>query len=434
MTDAPSLPPPTRDPRSFVLRSELSEVYLLLDNISSSPEKKLPVAAPSRDTGLKEDWLHDLCRIDWPPDSDRRDLAGDAALLIRVKDHLNSLAQPASGLTIAFTHLVTQDGADAVADDPGTRDADRAHAPIGTMTSRGSLAQQAYPDLLDKARLFRRDLKRIRAGLMSCLLLACALSWYVAFGNAALTQRRDAQAAHAAALRAASELAAAQGDAGAADSGSREAPARSSGPVVPSPEPTTAPLPRSSAVTKDFWLATLPRFCRPYADEEPAGDADYRERQTCDAARDTGWTLTEADGHVAEWLVGRQVPGPATTARASAVAAVLVSSILPVVYGVLGAGTAALLGLSRKMRMALLAPRDITVSLQQLALGAVTGACIGIFVAQPSIDASASTAVGPVAFSASGLSFLAGFGADAVFAALDTIIKRVFIGSAPATK
>ncbi|MGJ3626629.1 hypothetical protein AB5I41_06775 [Sphingomonas sp. MMS24-JH45] len=88
--------PSDDDPRSFVLRSELSEVYLLLDNISSSPESAAPWRRPRRIPG----WIASGCRtsagIDWPPDDARQDIAADAALLIRVKDHLNTLAQPAS--------------------------------------------------------------------------------------------------------------------------------------------------------------------------------------------------------------------------------------------------------------------------------------------------------------------------------------------------
>lgn len=79
------------------------------------------------------------------------------------------------------------------------------------------------------------------------------------------------------------------------------------------------------------------------------------------------------------------------------------------------------------MRLSLLAPRDLNLAIQQLALGAVMGACIGIFIAQPSAGPSGgATVIGPVALSASALSFLAGFGVDAVFATLESVIARVF--------
>jgi hypothetical protein len=71
----------------------------------------------------------------------------------------------------------------------------------------------------------------------------------------------------------------------------------------------------------------------------------------------------------------------------------------------------------------MLAPRDIQLSTHQLALGAVVGGCIGLFVAQPGGD---STLIGPVILSASAISFVAGFGVDAVFQALEMLINRVF--------
>ena len=82
--------------------------------------------------------------------------------------------------------------------------------------------------------------------------------------------------------------------------------------------------------------------------------------------------------------------------------------------------------LSRKIRASLLSPRDLHLSFQQLALGAVVGACIGLFVAAPGSDASGESLLGPVALSASAISFVAGFGVEAVFQALEALITRIF--------
>ena len=49
------------------------------------------------------------------------------------------------------------------------------------------------------------------------------------------------------------------------------------------------------------------------------------------------------------------------------------------------------------------------------ALGAVTGACIGLFIVAPGKDAPL---IGPVTLSGSAISFIAGFGVEAVFQAL----------------
>lgn len=66
------------------------------------------------------------------------------------------------------------------------------------------------------------------------------------------------------------------------------------------------------------------------------------------------------------------------------------------------------------------------MSLQQLALGAVVGACIGLFIAAPGADATGEGLLGPVTLSASAISFVAGFGVDAVFQGLEALIGRIF--------
>lgn len=106
---------------------------------------------------------------------------------------------------------------------------------------------------------------------------------------------------------------------------------------------------------------------------------------------------------------------------------VLAGSVLPLCYGVLGAGAAVVRDLWSKMRESLLSPRDLTLSLGQLALGAVIGACVGLFVSPSSTPPPDGTGLlGSIVLSASALSFIAGFGVEAVFVALEGLIKRIF--------
>jgi hypothetical protein len=101
------------DPMAYILRRARSEVHLLLDNLSASPETTISaLTAAGRPAELDEHWLEEICRITWPPGTPGatpRTLADQAALLIRAKDYLNSLAKPASGASIAFTLMVTQE-------------------------------------------------------------------------------------------------------------------------------------------------------------------------------------------------------------------------------------------------------------------------------------------------------------------------------------
>jgi hypothetical protein len=107
---------------------------------------------------------------------------------------------------------------------------------------------------------------------------------------------------------------------------------------------------------------------------------------------------------------------------------VLAGAVLPLFYGLLGAGAAVVRDLWGKMKDSLLSPRDLTLALGQLALGAVVGGCIGLFVYPPGAQPQDATGllVGPVPLSASALSFIAGFGVEGVFVALENLIKRVF--------
>ena len=104
---------PSEDPKVFVLARELSEVHLLLDNIAADPATNLSaLTARTRPAWLAENWIEQVCGVNWPPADSERDQAQQAALLIKAKDYLNSLTYPASGATIAFTLLVTQESPD----------------------------------------------------------------------------------------------------------------------------------------------------------------------------------------------------------------------------------------------------------------------------------------------------------------------------------
>jgi len=385
------------DPKIFVLERELREVHLLLDNISFNAEKSLALGLDDEGK-LGRNWLRRVCEIDWPPEGGTREEAAAADLLIRVKDHLNTLAKPASGLTIAFTHLVTKESGTSAKDSP----------------SRGSLAAGAYPDLVSKARTFRRWMWYISLFLFGWLVLTCIVSWYVAFGNALLTQRAVAQSALADAQKLVDDR---------LSGGALDTPGDTIGRATPDKVP---PPPRSAPGTstnvqppldcKDR-QATPPRLTLP-------------QLQACDARDAAKVNLNDAEMHLTNWVHwSRQQSGSKeVSAYAAVVAGLLGTAVLPVLYGILGAGAAILRNLSRKMKFSLLAPRDLNLAFQQLALGAVTGACIGIFVAQPSGSGAvdAAKAIGPGALSGSALSFLAGFGVEAVFGALEAVIARIF--------
>jgi len=418
--------PVSQDPQDFVLSRELFEIYLLLDNISANPDTTISALAARQDRpkGLDEDWIDQVTKITWPPDGSKFQRSEQASLLIKAKDYLNQLSKPASGLTVAFTHLVTQE------DDftpPELSSAQPLH--MDNTMSRGVLACVAYPDLVPTAKRFRKVQRWINWILVSWLVFTCFTSWWVAYGNdslrefaAATKQLEDAQTrvnAREAGLAGAVDSSKDEGQAPDADEPKTEPTVVVVAPAVPGEEVGyclrfTLRSPKEGELRPE-----LPRW------------ENAEQRQACRALWESRKQVKQSETRLGSWLgpvlrwllsVDPNEQGDASS-TAARLTAVLGGAVLPILYGFLGAGASILRSVSRKIKSSTLNPRDLSLLLQQLALGAVVGACIGLFIGQPGEGASL---IGPVALSASAISFVAGFGVDSVFQALEALISRIF--------
>jgi hypothetical protein len=427
----------SRDPQVFVLLRELSEVHLLLDNVSANSATTVaePTAGTTLPKGLGDDWIEKVCEISWPPDGSNEERATDAALLIRAKDYLNRLSHPASGSTIAFTLLVTQEDAPRwwsryafLWRGGGSRES----ASPPNSPTRTSLARAAYPDLVGKAEGFRRAIWWISMGLVLTLLLTCAISWYVAYGNAALAELATAREA----------FTKAEERVNTAESQQTEAPDEGGQPAAAAP--AAAPVAAPVATPAGTQAETTVRAASP----TPAAFVGYcanvpyqsaTQAQVCEARARAENNIGLVERRLASWLCWEWFSNCSDEAkvadapsRSAAFATIMGSAVLPFLYGLLGAGAAIIRSLSRKIRESRLSPRDLHLSFQQLALGAVVGACIGLFVSAPDSGETGESLLGPVTLSASAISFVAGFGVEAVFQALEALITRIFnITAAP---
>lgn len=391
------------DPMAYILRRARSEVHLLLDNLSANPDTTISaLTAAGRPVELDAHWLEEVCRITWPPDTPGatpRTLADQAALLIRAKDYLNSLAKPASGASIAFTLMVTQERIAAEEETDG--------AP-----SRSSLACDAYPDLVPKARGFRSWMFIMAIVLVAILAGTCLLSWYVAMGNAALADLTSTRAG----------IVAAQDSVSSAQTAFASSPAAGQDAGDDAPPPTTVTKPAANAADA-AGAADAPApvsyssdYCKDDRTDYPTVDL----MKGCQALKDQQAAYKEVEDSLDAWT-----PGGESAARW--ILNVLGGAVLPVLYGFLGAAASIVRSLSRKIKGSQLSPRDFQLSFQQLALGAVIGACIGLFISQPGSDKPTEMALlGPVPLSSSAISFVAGFGVEAVFQALEALISRIF--------
>ena len=344
---------------------------------------------------------------------------------MRVKDALNRAAQPANGASIAFTILVAGGEADLVA---GDFTSDGWNDP----PSRMSLATLAFPGLVAPARRFQRRVAAIILAMSAWLLFTCAMSWNIAAGHALLTQLDNL-------ARVRTDIMA---KIGAADMDEERQGAGSPG----------AAAPRVAA-------SNIRPFCERHRTAAPHGVEQFDSiaaLRACEPLDENVEAHRVAYSNLADWLkmwsFVKWAPhflcgGPclatgsdeapltqnATDEQwASILNQVLGGAVLPMCYGLLGAAAAIVRELWRKMHDSLLSPRDITLALGQLALGAVIGACIGLFVTPSGAgDQPTPPLTGSVTLSASALSFIAGFGVEGVFLALEGFIKRVFNISKP---
>jgi hypothetical protein len=414
------------DPKVFILSRELSEVHLLLDNLSADPDTTIEaLAARQPPKGLDENWIDQICRISWPPADSNMEKAAQASLLIRVKDFLNRLARPASGMSIAFTIMVTQKDEEtqppAAERKPGVD--------IDETLWRSSLAEIAYPDLKHRAAAFRKWLWWINIFVVVWLVVTCFLSWHVAFGNSALAEYKAAQDRLVAAQKAVDGLESGRQQAAAAAAAGEETA------KAPAPSETQSGATAASTVTVVMADPEV-GYCQRWRLVEPAvavtGQRLRRyenaaQLQACRELEEARRQVRVAEKRprgwlwVWNWALGVGEDGGEAAAAAARLANILGTAVLPVFYGLLGAAAAVLRSQSQKIKASTLTPRDLSLSLQQLALGAVVGACIGLF-----IVGADTTLIGPVTLSGSAISFIAGFGVEAVFQALEALISRIF--------
>jgi hypothetical protein len=430
-------PEPTKyQIQDFIFAREMAEVYLLLDNVSMSANKNLPAK-----TANSPDLIEEICNIGWPPSGDAKDRAHQAAVLLRARDTLNNLAEPANGATIAFTLLVAGEaglkGLFTKAKDeepPWTPENGWGDKP----PSRRSLALLAFPNLRKEAILFRYLFPIIILLLALTFVGTSLLSWNIADGNAVLAEWTRVKA----------------------DITQQATPASTTTSTTTGATPTLTPL---SAAAPVFHPHPHHHAAAPDAapgakpDTKPSvTDAQKKSDGSAEAPEDSNRfrriqnerNLAFAGANLNHWLgfwqdllhaptsvspndcddvCAARVSADVNEKWATALLNVLGGAVLPILYGVLGAGSAVVRSLSMRMRESLLAPRYMILAFVQVALGAVIGGCIGLFVTPSGAPSSAQPGLlGAAPLSGSALCFIAGFGVDGVFETLEALVRRIF--------
>ncbi|WP_170305879.1 hypothetical protein, partial [Pseudoduganella ginsengisoli] len=283
--------------------------------------------------------------------------------------------------------------------------------------TRMSLARTAFPGLIGPAGRFNRGIWRIVLFLVAWMVATCVLSWDITAGNVVLTHldtlrtQQDEVARKISAAESADELA----------RRNKAAPGTDV-PAVLFCEPVSERLPRRYRSVEELKLCT---------------DKERLENERLVTQRNLHVWIRPWDKlyRIATFESIADAPLPPAKAAeyggdeepARVLTHVIGCAVLPLCYGILGAGAAAVRSLWAKLRESMLMPRDYTLALGQLALGATIGACIGLFVnpsgASPGADAALASSW---TLSGSALSFIAGFGVEGVFLALEAFVRRVF--------
>jgi hypothetical protein len=118
----------------------------------------------------------------------------------------------------------------------------------------------------------------------------------------------------------------------------------------------------------------------------------------------------------------KQETGPSVSGMVSAFA----NYILPLIFGLVGAVSGLIRIIQDKITDSILVPRDRSLLALRLLLGGVAGGSVGLFFDPSKVANDISAGNSGLSVSASGIAFLAGYGAPAFFGMLDLMLVRLF--------
>jgi hypothetical protein len=420
----------------LIFQQELNEVYLLLDFISGRPDKHLSdlegkmVDRSTSTTMSMTAILERVSLLRYPPQTAEPKKAQDAAFLLTLKDALNSLAYPARGLTIAYTIMFTE-GYDGW----GMRNlASMARRQKGKTENRSrpgasriQAAELAYPGLKPSAASFRR-VKNIFSWIGLLVTISSAvLLWQITYGVQLTARFEQAKVLE------------------------RQSESTLYGQL-------DKELAASTAIS--LQLADYCKMLPTYGLKPGAGNDIHVSTTTREECNDyafqhavLGVAISDVGAYSQSWIFQmsnfllpvhsfRSTAGnnPDATKQADeeqvrgrqedapSVANVLLTManyILPILFGLIGTMAALVRTIQDKVTESVLAPRDQALALIRLPLGMMAGICVGLFF-NPNMITTQAGLGGALTLSASGIAFLAGYGAEGFFRMLDLLITRVF--------
>lgn len=420
----------------LIFRRELNEVHLLLDFISGRPnahiwdlDGKVPrspsdttdtppgekSACKAHDNTLDAfETIKRICKLRYPPTSPSTDKAYDATLLFYVKDRLNSLAYPATGLSIAYTYIFVEE----------QRPIQGMHDPDRETQTRASVAREAYPGLVGSARRFRW-IHKFNTVIGVCVtVFAAVLLWLVTYG-VQITARFETDGRAAAGI---TQQIYAEVD--------KENASGFAGQRVVTNRKTVPE--RCDASNIEDQTNAVRLLCNDWSYMQARYEMSIADAGTFAnsfPSKVLMWMFPTAFGR-GEWENGKARKGasPAEEQKApqeaiqsiTLVLSAYASYVLPILFALVGTVASLLRDIGNKITDNLLAPRDETLALMRVPLGLMAGVAVGLFFSPSSVATQVSAGAGVMTLTASGLAFLAGYAADGFFRMLDTLTNRVF--------
>jgi hypothetical protein len=405
--DSPGAAGPKMFAEGEIFQRDLSKVHLLLDFISGRADKSL---ADLKDVDICDRdgksvaltapcVVEEICKITYPPLGGTEAKARQAAFLVIVTDRLNHLAYPARDLTIAFTLMFSgvRTSFDTTSIFSRLRDffalvfssRQRAKPPPPAAIST---ARNAHPEFEARAADFRTWYDRLPMYAGGLLALVIFLNWDVNITTSSLDRINLAVSQSQKLI------------------GNLDAFAPTPDRCLDANTPTSKlTLPQQNLCTKANDLRT---------------EVSSSRQDLATTLRNRGWTPIGAS--VA--LFGPSPTKSPNTALESFVKALVDSLntiVIPALFGWLGTLAGLIRSITAKIRDSVLAPRDFQMSRGAIFLGVVAGLTVGLFIK--------ATGGGGDMIVPAGLSFLAGFGAEAFFGFLDGLLTRIFAPSRAAT-
>ena len=297
--------------KEIIFARQLAEVYLLIDNVTNFPNKHMP-PAPANDPqyaavfGKHGDWLSQICSIPWPPHVEAEDDESDddaskmAARLFLARDILNNAAEPANGMTIAFTQAVLEmrRSTRTAPEELYPESKELNSTSLGQALASDRMAFIAYPSLAHEAQKFNNSVSLLNRFVIFFAIFTFVVSWQVGSGSALLANvasARDNYAGANQAIDTAMQYGSIASTGGPAPTPPAR-PVRGRGPIkaiaaVPAPTTTISTGPTDPAI-----------FC---GNPSPIGNAargqEIARRKLCADLNDRSASLIVAERDLEQW-------------------------------------------------------------------------------------------------------------------------------------